>query len=258
MKQINPYKMFVGAFIPNWLMLQKEITPGMKLIYARLCQFAGENGECYPSIEKLSQETGIGLSQVKDNLKKLKELKLIKSTRRGLGKTNVYIFLEHKWMQLSREPESRPSVGAESRPSVEPESRLQRESVKENQLKDKKNSVFSLNDFLKIVKEFLDDEKIFKSLKENTSFYFDHRQSFSKDKRLTKSSTRSFIKKLMKDSKDNLEDANTILENSVANGWQGIFALNGNGNQSLADKDKKLAEQKRRFLAMEDKPYGER
>lgn len=31
-RRINPYKMFVGSFIPNWLLKQREISQGGKLI----------------------------------------------------------------------------------------------------------------------------------------------------------------------------------------------------------------------------------
>ena len=36
----NPYKLFVGSFIPEWLERRKEISPGAKLCYARLLRHA--------------------------------------------------------------------------------------------------------------------------------------------------------------------------------------------------------------------------
>ena len=41
---INPYKLFQGGFIPNWLMERKseEINPNAKLVYSRLLQYAYE------------------------------------------------------------------------------------------------------------------------------------------------------------------------------------------------------------------------
>jgi len=243
MKQINPYRMFVGSFIPNWLMLQKEITPGMKLVYARLCQFAGENGECYPSVTTISRETGIGESQVKDNLKKLKDLKLIESTRRGLGKTNVYIFLEHKWMQLSREPESRLSVGAESRPSVQPESRLQRGSVKEDQLRDKKitpltpqgeiksKPKFTIENYFIKIETFLAHQgqlRMLEPLRDNLEHWFEERKE--RRKPLSARATGMMIKKLVTESNLDYKVANSMIETAIANNYQGIFTVNGNGN----------------------------
>src|SRR5688572_3926181 len=55
----NPYRMWVGSFIPNWLMRQK-ISPGAKLAYARLAQYAGKDGQCYPSQKDLADELGVG------------------------------------------------------------------------------------------------------------------------------------------------------------------------------------------------------
>jgi hypothetical protein len=66
---INPYKLFVGSFIPNWLLKREEISQGAKLCYARLCQYAGEDGECYPSQKKLAEALGIPESPFKGKVK---------------------------------------------------------------------------------------------------------------------------------------------------------------------------------------------
>lgn len=67
----NPYKLFVGSFIPNWLLQCSAISSTAKLCYARLAQYAGEKGYCYPSQAQLAQEIGIGVRQV---IRVLKEL----------------------------------------------------------------------------------------------------------------------------------------------------------------------------------------
>ena len=53
---INPCKKFIFAPVPNWLMRREGVSAGAKLLYGRLCQYAGNNGECYPSIKTLAKE----------------------------------------------------------------------------------------------------------------------------------------------------------------------------------------------------------
>ena len=43
-----PYKKFIGAYLPNWILKRTELNGNDKVIFARLCQYAGENGKCFP------------------------------------------------------------------------------------------------------------------------------------------------------------------------------------------------------------------
>ena len=55
----NPWRIFVGAFLPNAVLRSTVLTPTSKLVYARLAQYAGRDGECWPSQEELATECGI-------------------------------------------------------------------------------------------------------------------------------------------------------------------------------------------------------
>lgn len=99
-ERFNPYKLFHGSFIPEWLECRpvKECSVGAKLIYARLSRYAGKNGHCYPKIDEIALSTGFEERQVRRYLSELKELKLIESVRVGKKCTNRYFFLWHKWI----------------------------------------------------------------------------------------------------------------------------------------------------------------
>lgn len=98
-RYINPYKLFTGAFIPTWLLLRQEVSMGAKVCYARLCQYAGENGECFPKQESLAAEIGIKSNrQVIRYLQELEQHGLIKVERIGKTCSNRYKFLYHKWI----------------------------------------------------------------------------------------------------------------------------------------------------------------
>jgi hypothetical protein len=95
----NPYKMFVGSFIPNWLMRRTEICQGAKLCYARLAQYAGEYGDAHPAQETLATELGVGSRQVRKYVTELIDHHLLATRQFGLAQTNAYIFLWHTWME---------------------------------------------------------------------------------------------------------------------------------------------------------------
>ena len=102
MKIINPYMMFTGSFLPNWLLERNELNSTDKLVYARLCQFAGKNGTCFPRQDTLAEKVGMSENSVKKSLNKLIEEKLLMSHRRGQGQSNIYYFLYHEWMDSDR------------------------------------------------------------------------------------------------------------------------------------------------------------
>ncbi len=99
-KYIKPYKLWTGAFIPNWLLQRTEIGPGVKACYARLCQYAGKNGICYPKQTTLAAELGVKERQVRNYLTQLVKYRLIEMFRWGKKCSNRYKFLYHEWMDI--------------------------------------------------------------------------------------------------------------------------------------------------------------
>jgi hypothetical protein len=108
MGTINPFQMWQGSFVPNWLMRRPDINATAKLIYGRLCQYAGRDGLAYPSIDTLAVEVGIKRRQMCNVLKTLEDVQLIRrqiQTRdNGGNTTNVYEFLDHKWIHDGVQP----------------------------------------------------------------------------------------------------------------------------------------------------------
>lgn len=100
-RYINPYRLFNGAIVPNCILQCRELTQSAKLMLARMFQFSGKDGSCFPSIELLGQEIGIKKRQAQTVIKELERFGLIEIIRpRGKEKLhhkcNRYFFVNHK------------------------------------------------------------------------------------------------------------------------------------------------------------------
>ena len=99
-QKFNPYKIFTGSFIPNILMKYRGLSGGAKLVWARLAQFSGEKGVCFPAIDTIADEVGIEKRQCIRYLSELEKFNFIEIIRpEGENKlkhlTNKYYFLWH-------------------------------------------------------------------------------------------------------------------------------------------------------------------
>jgi len=91
----NPFKLFTGIFIPEALVRYRGLTSGAKVAYGRLARYAGENGECYPSIPTLAKEIGVGVTQARTYVHELRSKRFIAIEQRS-GTSALYKFLWHE------------------------------------------------------------------------------------------------------------------------------------------------------------------
>ena len=96
--RFNPYRLFTGSWIPEWLLERTEISPGAKLCYARLARFAGRDGNCHPFQSTIAKALGCSERQIRRYTDELVDCLLIEEERRGMGQPNRYHFLKHLWM----------------------------------------------------------------------------------------------------------------------------------------------------------------
>ena len=115
-ESFNPHRLFVGLFIPNSIARCKDLSQTAKLCLGRLFQFAGHDGEAYPSMEVLSEGIGISKRQCVRAVKELEEYGLIRVIRpegkdRILNKPSRYLFLWHSIYESEVNPSHVPSGG---------------------------------------------------------------------------------------------------------------------------------------------------
>jgi len=98
----NPFRTFTGIFIPEGMVRSPLISAGAKLAYGRLLRYAGQNGECYPAVETLAAEIGVGDRQVQRYLAELEREHLVRRITRYRGRaqtSNGFEFLWHEMFQ---------------------------------------------------------------------------------------------------------------------------------------------------------------
>ena len=100
-RYINPKHHSTYTQVPDWLMSRKELSPGAKLCYARLARWYGASEDsphaASVSLTTLGEELAVTERQVTRYTTELLAVKLIESRRRGLGRSNVYVFPDHEW-----------------------------------------------------------------------------------------------------------------------------------------------------------------
>jgi hypothetical protein len=100
-ERINPYRMFTGSWIPTWLLERRELSPGAKLVYARLARFAGKKGVAYPRQATLAAKVGLPMRTLQRYVFELREFRLIfvrQGGGKGQGRPARYFFLNHVWI----------------------------------------------------------------------------------------------------------------------------------------------------------------
>ena len=89
-KMFNPYGIFQGIFIPNFI-LDSDMTPTTKILFGRLIKFCGKKGFCYPKTITIADSLKISKRQVIRSINELVEQGFVIKVRRGQMRSNYYI-----------------------------------------------------------------------------------------------------------------------------------------------------------------------
>ena len=92
----NPWQRFQGILIPDGIVSANWLTAPDKIVFGRLLKFAGKNGECWPSHDRLARDCGVSRATVRRAIQGLLRAHLIEVRRSRLGGANSYEFLWHE------------------------------------------------------------------------------------------------------------------------------------------------------------------
>jgi hypothetical protein len=99
-ERFNPFKRFTGLFVPEPLARYEGISPGAKLVFGRLARYAGKNGECWPSVEKLASEVGLGERMTRKHLAELKKQGFIETEPRFESRRQTSSWYFFRWHEV--------------------------------------------------------------------------------------------------------------------------------------------------------------
>lgn len=78
------------AAIPLVVLADKRLTRNDLAVYGALCWFQGKNNKCFPSLNAISERTGVSLKHISEHTRKLQKLGYLVITQRGKKRSNVY------------------------------------------------------------------------------------------------------------------------------------------------------------------------
>ena len=154
---INPRQRLVGAFIPNAIMEYRYLSQSAKMMWARMAQYAGKDGRCFPSIERLGHDIGLSRSAARKAMAELQKKGFILA-KHATGKarlmhmTSEYFFLDHPVFHdgekvLSGESEIGPSLEGPKMDNGQPENGPSLDSpkmdrpIEENHLRESEENI---------------------------------------------------------------------------------------------------------------------
>jgi DNA-binding transcriptional MocR family regulator len=127
-----------------------KISAGAKLAYGRLVRYAGQDGDCHPSVKTLANEIGLGERQTQRYLGELERNGFIRSSARFRGAnirdTNGYFFLWHETfvgsMRNSATPVSNvtPARVSQKTPTLVPDVTPQKSHGEESPIEESQSS----------------------------------------------------------------------------------------------------------------------
>ena len=104
METIAPRGRFTGPILPRFI-LEMEITVDAKMLYALLCDFAGDKDHCWPSQTRLAGMLSCSVSSVKKYLRELTAHDLITIRRTSFHASTYYILRPKNAALFSRPQE---------------------------------------------------------------------------------------------------------------------------------------------------------
>jgi hypothetical protein len=93
-QEFRPFGLFRGAFVPEAVCRCRCLSMGAKLVFGRLCRFAGADGRAFPSVATLGAELGISAQQARRYIREL-EVEHFIAAKRQPGRSSRYAFLWH-------------------------------------------------------------------------------------------------------------------------------------------------------------------
>ena len=109
-QRYNPFRIFAGIYIPNFVWQDRNLTNLSKLLFGRLISYAGKNGNCFPKQETLAEEFNVSTNTILTSINQLVAQKYLEKENptgkdRLMHKCIRYHFIWHESCDESIKPE---------------------------------------------------------------------------------------------------------------------------------------------------------
>ena len=197
-------KEFTGVWIPKAIYQDDKLSPADKLILADIFNLCCEGGDYFKPNDTIAKEINISTPSVSRTIKKLTNLNYIKCEYNGRSRL---IKMISTLIKLIKQPNQIDKAAMSKR----------LDSIHNSKHIKKHISI----DYPFNSKEFLDMWNI----------WLDERKQ-QKRKKYTARGEQATLHNLQKISNNNEKQAIKIIQQSIAQGWQGLFALKGATNRN--------------------------
>ena len=197
-------KEFTGVWIPKAIYQDDKLSPTDKLILADIFNLCCEGGDYFKTNDTIAKEINISTPSVSRTIKKLTNLNYIKCEYNGRSRL---IKMISTLIKLIKQPNQIDKAAMSKR----------LDSIHNSKHIKKHISI----DYPFKSKEFLDMWNI----------WLDERKQ-QKRKKYTARGEQATLHNLQKISNNNEKQAIKIIQQSIAQGWQGLFALKGATNRN--------------------------
>lgn len=236
------------GIIPKSIMRNSNISISAKALYSYICSFAGAGGNAFPSLELICSELGMSEKKLYKCRKELVDYNLIKVEKKRIGSkysNNIYTLITNPIVKEDVEPsqngyvQNEPGIiepvrndhvqeSEETSQYFEPSQNGHVQNEPCPKVGTNSNSIINKKEKRKIVKTEFDilinsytkNEKL-----KNTIYEFIKSRKAIK-KPLTTLALKKNLNRLNELSAND-EEKIEILDNSIMNGWSGVFPLKG-------------------------------
>ena len=206
---------FTGVWIPKAIYQDDKLSPTDKLILADIFNLCSEGGDYFKTNDTIAKEINISTPSVSRTIKKLTNLSYIKCEYNGRSRL---IKMISTLIKMIKQPNQIDKAAISKR-------------------LDSKHSS-------KHIKKHISKEVFlpFKSdkFKKTWEIWLDERKQ-QKRKKYTARGEQAALHNLQKISNNDEKQAIKIIEQSITQGWQGLFALKGSTNRNALDAQQALS-----------------
>ena len=228
------------GILPKNVMKDRNLSIGAKGVFAYLCAYAGSEDHSFPSRDLITHELGINKDTLTKYMKELKESRYIQVKQNKTNNrfaNNIYYITPDKQPIIQEEYSTCPKI-SDTKPSDTKPSDTKEYTYTNNSITN--NNIINNNNTNKKEKRNTEIDDLIESYTDNKEL-IDTLYEFIKFRKGIKKAMTTQAVKLMLNKLNKLSNNDSIkieiLNQSILNGWTGIFELKNGYNRNITNNN---------------------